>query len=125
PAETARHFLDAGAAGVERAIAHSLKAAERAERVHAHAEAAAHYRLALEALAHAPEAPLRERCRVLVALGEAEERSGARDLRARRGARARRRSARPVRAGRARDGSRASRRVARRRRTGRPPRGGA
>jgi len=77
PAETARHFLDAGAAGVERAIAHSLKAAERAERVHAHAEAAAHYRLALEALAHAPEAPLRERCRVLVALGEAEERSGA------------------------------------------------
>ena len=78
PAELARHFLAAAGEGRAReAVAYSVRAAERARGVLAYAEAARHYQMALRALELQPGDDPGERCRLLLALGQAQERSGA------------------------------------------------
>jgi tetratricopeptide (TPR) repeat protein len=68
--ELAHHFFRAGLPGAERAVAYSTRAAERAARGFAFAEAAGHYRRALERLGAAGSGDAAERCRILLALGE-------------------------------------------------------
>ena len=78
PAELASHFLAAAGEGRAReAVAYAVRAAERARGVLAYAEAARHYQMALRALELQPGDDRGERCRLLLALGQAQERSGA------------------------------------------------
>jgi hypothetical protein len=50
-AELAQHFFHAAPGGdAERAVSYTMRAAERATRLHAYEEAARHYDLALQAL---------------------------------------------------------------------------
>jgi DNA-binding winged helix-turn-helix (wHTH) protein/tetratricopeptide (TPR) repeat protein len=77
PAELARHFLEAGGIDAsDRGVHYSRLAAERAAGLLAFAEAARHYEQALAARSGASEADERDRCELLIALGEAQERSG-------------------------------------------------
>ena len=75
-AELAHHFTQAAAAGdAAKALSYAREAGERAMGVHAYEEAAAQYRLALDALRFAgPDDPLR--CRLLLRLGAAQARAG-------------------------------------------------
>lgn len=77
PAELAHHFfLARHVAGHEQAVRYCAKAAAKAVNALAYEEAAGHYRRALEALdAAGPEAE-RDRCELLLALGEAQWRAG-------------------------------------------------
>jgi hypothetical protein len=68
--ELAHHFFLAGVARADAAVRYAVRAAERAARGFAHAEAAGHYRKALQALAASGGAASASRCRVLLALGE-------------------------------------------------------
>lgn len=79
PAELARHFVEAADAGTaDKAVEYLRRAAERAARLFAHAEAAQHYQAALGLLgAHPADDRREEACRLRIALGESLERSGA------------------------------------------------
>ena len=77
PAEVAHHAFAARAVdGPERAIRTSRRAAEEALSGLAYEEAADHWRRALEAFKQDSGGPSRERCELLVALGEAQARAG-------------------------------------------------
>jgi DNA-binding SARP family transcriptional activator len=77
PAELAHHaFAARGVDGPERAIRTSRLAAQEALSGLAYAEAAGHYQRALEALEQDPAADGRERCELLLAVGEAQARAG-------------------------------------------------
>jgi class 3 adenylate cyclase len=75
--ELAFHFLQAAPGGeVRKAIDYAVRAARRAELLHAHAQAARHYELALQAQ-DLLESPVEaERCELLLALGETLWRAG-------------------------------------------------
>jgi DNA-binding winged helix-turn-helix (wHTH) protein/tetratricopeptide (TPR) repeat protein len=78
PAELASHFAAAAeAGGARKAVTYAVRAAERARALLGYAEAARHYDMALRALALEPGDFDRERCRLLISLGQAQERSGA------------------------------------------------
>jgi DNA-binding winged helix-turn-helix (wHTH) protein len=78
PAELASHFLEAASVGrADKAVAYAVRAADRARALLGYAEAARHYEMALGALALQAGSGDLERCRLLVALGQAQERSGA------------------------------------------------
>ena len=75
PAELAHHFFEARQlVGPEPSIAYSLDAARRASTSLAHEEAIEHYERALEAMELA-DVDARRRCEVLIALGDALERT--------------------------------------------------
>jgi DNA-binding SARP family transcriptional activator len=77
PAELAHHaFAARGVDGPERAIRTSRLAAEEALSGLAYEEAAGHWQRALEGLEQVTGATGRERCEVLLALGEAQTRAG-------------------------------------------------
>ena len=77
--ELAHHFFQAAPGGdSERAVRYAAQAAERARQLLAYEEAAAHCERALEALDLNPGDDA-ERCRVLLALGEAQASAGERD----------------------------------------------
>ena len=77
--ELAHHFFQAAPGGdSERAILYATQAAERATRLLAYEEAPAHYERALQALDLNPGDEL-ARCRLLLALGEAQSQSGERE----------------------------------------------
>jgi DNA-binding SARP family transcriptional activator len=77
PAELAHHaFAARGVDGPERAVRTSCLAAQEALSGLAYAEAAGHYRRALEAIEEDPGADGRERCELLLAIGEAQARAG-------------------------------------------------
>jgi DNA-binding SARP family transcriptional activator len=77
PAELAHHaFAARGVDGPERAIRTSRLAAHEALSGLAYAEAAGHYERALQAFEQDPGADGRERCELLLALGEAQARAG-------------------------------------------------
>ena len=83
----AHHFFQAATGGnVETAIDYSTRAAQRAVRLLAHEEAAAHYERALQLLdlepsGHGgdPTAIVRQRCELLLALGDAQADAGNRE----------------------------------------------
>jgi tetratricopeptide (TPR) repeat protein len=68
--ELAHHFVRAGLAESKKAVHYSIRAAERAARGLAFAEAAAHYKRGLERLAVSGVEDAARRCRILLALGE-------------------------------------------------------
>ena len=77
PAELAHHaFAARGVDGPERAIRTSRLAAEEALSGLAYEEAAGHYQRALRALEQDPGAGGRDRCELLLAIGEAQARAG-------------------------------------------------
>src|SRR5205085_7672517 len=77
PAELAHHaFAARGVGGPERAIRTSRLAAQEALASLAYEEAAGHYQRALEAVEQDPGAGRRERCELLLALGDAQARAG-------------------------------------------------
>jgi DNA-binding winged helix-turn-helix (wHTH) protein/tetratricopeptide (TPR) repeat protein len=77
--ELAHHFFQAAPGGdAARAIRHATRAAERALQLLAYEEAAGHYERALQALDLNPGDD-GERCRLLLALGEAQSISGERE----------------------------------------------
>jgi len=77
--ELAHHFFQAAPGGdAARAIHHAIRAAERALELLAYEEAAGHYERALQALDLNPGDDA-ERCRLLLALGDAQSTSGERD----------------------------------------------
>jgi DNA-binding winged helix-turn-helix (wHTH) protein/tetratricopeptide (TPR) repeat protein len=77
--ELAHHFFQAAPGGdAERAIRYATRAAERALQLLAYEEAAAHYERALQALDLNPGDEA-ERCRLLLALGDAQSGSGERE----------------------------------------------
>ena len=77
PAELAHHYLEAASGGgTDKAIQYARKAADRAAGLLAFEEAARLYRMALEALALAPQAVESMRCDLLLALGDAQSRGG-------------------------------------------------
>jgi tetratricopeptide (TPR) repeat protein len=88
-AELAHHFLAAAPVDERgRALAYAIRAAERSTRRLAYEDAAEHYQAALQLLARFPQATtagasadgppdtLRQRCELLIALGEARARAG-------------------------------------------------
>ncbi len=76
-AEIAHHFFEAAPGGDrDRAIAWAIRAGDRAIRLLAYEEAVRLYGLALAALDSKPEADEPARCELLLALGEAQARSG-------------------------------------------------
>ena len=76
-AEIAHHFLEAAPGGDrERAIDYARRAADRAGRLLAYEEAARLYGMALAALDSTESADEPTRCELLLALGEAQARSG-------------------------------------------------
>ena len=76
-AELAHHFLAAGPLGdVAQAVAYARRAGDRAADALAYEDAESHYQRALAALAAVPRAAPTERGRLLVALAEAQSRSG-------------------------------------------------
>lgn len=78
--ELAHHFFQAAAAGdVEKAVDYEARAAERALQLLAHEQAVAHYERALEALDLKASPEQERRVDLLLALGEAQSRSGERD----------------------------------------------
>jgi hypothetical protein len=77
----AHHFTRAAEPrDAERAIRYALQAGEQATAMLAHEEAADHYARALEVLERVEPDAQRERCDLLLALGEAQVRSGDRPL---------------------------------------------
>src|SRR5262249_39729641 len=68
--DLAHHFFLAGQEQSEKAVLYSVRAAERASRAFAHADAVAHYRRALRVLSSPGATDARTRCRVQLALGE-------------------------------------------------------
>jgi DNA-binding winged helix-turn-helix (wHTH) protein/tetratricopeptide (TPR) repeat protein len=77
--ELAHHFFQAAPAGdAQKAIRYGTRAAERATQLLAYEEATAHYERALQALDLTASDEV-ERCRLLLALGEAQSRSGERE----------------------------------------------
>jgi DNA-binding winged helix-turn-helix (wHTH) protein/tetratricopeptide (TPR) repeat protein len=77
--ELAHHFFQAAPGGdTERAIRYATQAAERATRLLAYEEAPAHYARALQALDLSPGDEV-ARCRLLLALGDAQSGSGERE----------------------------------------------
>ena len=77
PAELAHHaFAARGVDGPERAIRTSRLAAQEALSGLAYAEGAGHYQCALQALEQDAGADGRERCELLLAVGEAQARAG-------------------------------------------------
>jgi DNA-binding winged helix-turn-helix (wHTH) protein/tetratricopeptide (TPR) repeat protein len=78
PSELALHFLEAARVGcADKAVTYSVRAAERERSLLAYQEAAYHYEMALKVLPLKPRASDAERCGLLIALGQAQERSGA------------------------------------------------
>lgn len=76
-AELAHHFVAAAPAGEQaRAVDFSRRAAERASALLAHEEAARLYQLALSVLDSGADVTEKERCDLLLALGDAQARSG-------------------------------------------------
>jgi hypothetical protein len=76
-AELAYHFVEAAAAGeAVRAVDYSRRAGERAAALLAHEEAARLYQLALSVLELTAATTEKERCDLLLALGEAQAKSG-------------------------------------------------
>jgi DNA-binding CsgD family transcriptional regulator len=76
-AELAHHFVQAAPAGAaNKAVAYAERAAERAARLLAHEEAARHYEMALGALELVGPPDEAQRCRLLLGLGEAQNRAG-------------------------------------------------
>jgi DNA-binding SARP family transcriptional activator len=75
-AELAHHYLQAGAAGVEKAIHHAQAAGDRASSQLAFEEAARHYRSALRVLETPGAGDERTRCDLLLALGDVLHRAG-------------------------------------------------
>jgi len=79
--ELALHFTRAAEPrDAERAIRYALRAGEQATAMLAHEEAADHYASALDVLERTEPDALRKRCELLLALGEAQVRSGERPL---------------------------------------------
>jgi DNA-binding SARP family transcriptional activator/tetratricopeptide (TPR) repeat protein len=79
--ELALHFTRAANPGdAERAIRYALQAGEQATAMLAHEEAADHYARALDVLERTEPDALPKRCELLLALGEAQVRSGERPL---------------------------------------------
>ena len=77
--ELAHHFFQAAPGGdAERAVRYATRAAERARQLLAYEEAAGHYERALQALDLNPGDDA-ERCRILLALGDAQSSAGERD----------------------------------------------
>ncbi len=77
--ELAHHFFQAAPGGdAERAVGYATRAAERALQLSAYEEAAAHYERALQALELNPGDDT-VRCRLLLALGDAQSGSGERE----------------------------------------------
>ena len=77
PAELAHHaFAARGVDGPERAVRTSCFAAQEALSGLAYEEAAGHWQRALQALEQHPGADRRERCELLLALGETQARAG-------------------------------------------------
>jgi tetratricopeptide (TPR) repeat protein len=74
-AELAHHFLRAGESARDEAVRHSRLAGDHALRIHAHEQAATHFRQALDALRDGAEAR-RTRAEVLLALADAYQRGG-------------------------------------------------
>jgi tetratricopeptide (TPR) repeat protein len=75
--ELARHFRAAGgAADLARALDFEERAAARSSRMHAHGDAAAHLRRALELVGLVDHANRTRRCALLLALGEAQRAAG-------------------------------------------------
>ena len=73
----AHHYCAALPGGdAVKAIEYARRAAERADALFAYEEAARHYRLALQALEVLPGSDARQRCRLLIALGEAQTKAG-------------------------------------------------
>lgn len=73
----AHHFCAALPGGdAARAIEYARRAAERADALFAYEEAARHYKLALQALEAVPGSDAKQRCRLLIALGEAQTKAG-------------------------------------------------
>jgi DNA-binding SARP family transcriptional activator len=76
----AHHFTRAASAeDAERAIRYALAAGEQATTMLAHEQAAEHYARALDVLEQFEPAALQRRCELLLAVGEAQSRSGERD----------------------------------------------
>ena len=76
----AHHFTRAASAeDAERAIRYALAAGEQATTMLAHEQAAEHFARALDVLEQFEPAALSRRCELLLALGEAQSRSGERD----------------------------------------------
>jgi class 3 adenylate cyclase len=79
-AELAYHFSEGAQAGdVDKAIGYAARAAERATALLAYEEAVGHYRRALQAREVKEEPDEEQRCELLLALGEAQNRAGDRD----------------------------------------------
>src|SRR5262249_44059598 len=78
-AELAYHFFQAAQGGqaIDNAIAYPRQAGEHAMSVFAYEEAVGHYERALQALARHAADDARQRCELLLALGEAQTRAGA------------------------------------------------
>jgi predicted ATPase len=68
--DLAHHYFLAGPSETEKAVRHSVRAAQRASRGFAHADAVGHYRKALRALSGSSESDAPTRCRIQLALGE-------------------------------------------------------
>ena len=77
-AQLARHFGMAGQSDdVQKAIAYSTRAGARAISLLAYEEAIQHYESALQALQHQASVDDAQRCKLLIALGEAHRQAGA------------------------------------------------
>jgi DNA-binding CsgD family transcriptional regulator len=73
----AHHYCAALPGGdAAKAIEYARRAAERADALFAYEEAVRYYRLALQALEVVPGADAKQRCRLLIALGEAQTKAG-------------------------------------------------
>ena len=76
-AQLAYQFCEAAAGGdVDKAIEYAVRAAQREERMHANEEAAGHYERAISALEAADPVDESQRCKLLLALGNAQLNSG-------------------------------------------------
>ncbi len=79
-AELAYHFSEGAQGGdVDKAIDYATRAGERATALLAYEDAAGHYQTALQALEARDKPHETQRCELLLALGEAENRAGDRD----------------------------------------------
>jgi tetratricopeptide (TPR) repeat protein len=75
--QLAHHFFESAANGdVDRAVTYAIRAARAATASLAYEDAAAHYERALQVLELEPNAVPRQRCELLLALGEAQARAG-------------------------------------------------
>ncbi|HEV3475008.1 MAG TPA: AAA family ATPase, partial [Actinomycetota bacterium] len=75
--EVAYHFFQAAPLGeVEKAVEYAVEAADRASRLYAWENAAAHYERALRALALREPVDERRRCELLLSMGQAQNRAG-------------------------------------------------